>query len=459
MKVLFVTNGFPPRGRWGTEFYTWQLVGGLVSRGFEVAIMHPVRDSKSPRYTLGRCTAAVPPVDKNGHGPEVPVYLLHNAGDPQKGFEASYLDDEVAKRFDQVLEDEQPDLVHFTYLLWGLSVNLPSVAKLRGIPSVVTLTDYGLLCHRGQMYNSQLKRCEGPHPANVCARCIREPSRFDDPPGRLLLNRVLIRTAAALGGLGRVVTTNDLVAREAVVRSALEDVAHFIAPTRVFARIFQEWGIPQAKLTQLVYAFDHEPYLVAVPEPPRATPAEPIRFGYMGQFTPHKGIETLLKAIRICQARLPESVEPWRVHLYGRAAGGRHRMFADKLLGGDLEARIVVEEPFEPHEAPQILARLNAVIVPSEWDENAPLTILQARAAGVPVIGSDMEGIVEVVEPPKHGSIFPVHDERGLADAMREVILGQQKRRAGNAMPMDLNQHLDRVVEVYSAAATGGLKT
>ena len=30
MKVLFVSNGFPPRGQWGTEFYTAQLAGALA---------------------------------------------------------------------------------------------------------------------------------------------------------------------------------------------------------------------------------------------------------------------------------------------------------------------------------------------------------------------------------------------------------------------------------------------
>jgi len=455
VKALFVTNGFPPRGRWGTEFYTWQLVGGLVARGIDVVLLHPVRDGSRTRYTLERMHAAVPPVDSKGNGPEVPVYLLHNAGDPSKSFAASYQDAEVDKIFDEVLQAEKPDLVHFTYLLWGLSVGLPSVAKRRGIPTVVTLTDYGLLCHRGQMYDWQLKRCEGPHPADVCARCVREPSKFDDPPATVWLRRALVKGAALVGGLGRVVVAADLEAREACVRRALEDVDQFIAPTAVFARIFSAWGIPEERLTELVYSLDHKPYEIARPEPARPEATSPIRFGFMGQFTPHKGLGTLVEATRIMQARLPESVEPWRVHLYGRPAGGRHRLFAERVLAGDLGPRLVVEEPFEPHEAPQILARLNAVVVPSEWDENAPLTILQARAAGVPVIGSDMEGITEVVDPPLHGLIFRAGDAHALADAMREVILGRIGRLPGTRMPHELDEHLDAVLTVYQRVYSG----
>lgn len=447
MKVLFVTNGFPPRGRWGTEFYTWQLVGGLVKHGIEVVIVHPARDGSKARYALEREHAALPATA--GELREVPVYLLHNAGDPSKDFRSSYLDPQVDAIFDEVLEAEKPDIVHFTYLLWGLSVNLPAVAKRRGISTVVTLTDYGLLCHRGQMYNSRLTACGGPHVPTVCAKCVREPSKYDARPLGVFLRRLAISAVASLGGLGRVVVTKDLVLREEEVREALESVDLFLAPTRVFERVFGEWGIPKEKLSHLVYSFDDGPYEIARPAPERPHPSSPIRFGFMGQFTPHKGIRTLLEAVRLMQSRLPESVEPWNIHLYGRSAGGRHKRFGLEVLSGNLGPRVFVEEPFEPEDAPAILATLDAVIVPSEWDENAPLTILQARAAGVPVIGSDMEGVAEVIESPKYGLTFPVGDAVALADCMREVILGRLGRSPESAIPMTLEAHTGAIRGIY----------
>lgn len=402
-----------------------------------------MRDGSEPRYTLQADRA------RTQDGTEVPVYLLHNAGDPKKRFRASYQDDRVAERFEEVLDAEQPDVVHFTYLLWGLSVDLTEHAKARGLRTIVTLTDYGLLCHRGQMFDWRLTHCRGPHPAAVCARCVREPSSFDFTPMQVAARRVLVRTAAALGGLGRVVVTGDLEERERVVRRALEAVDHFIAPTEVFARTFGSWGLPADKLTQLVYAFETAPYEEARTPPPRATPGEPVCIGYMGQFTPHKGIETLVRAIRIMQARLPESVEPWRIHLFGRPAGGRHRHFAKRLFEGELGPRIVVEAPFEPHEAPDVLARLHAVVVPSEWDENAPLTILQARAAGVPVVGSDMAGIAEVVEAPRHGRVFPAGDAEALADTLRDILLAGEFRLPETREPVTLEEHIERVLALY----------
>jgi hypothetical protein len=52
MRLLVVANGYPPRGRWGTEFYTRELVRGMIGRGHQVAVLHPVRSDERPRFTL-----------------------------------------------------------------------------------------------------------------------------------------------------------------------------------------------------------------------------------------------------------------------------------------------------------------------------------------------------------------------------------------------------------------------
>ena len=165
-------------------------------------IIAPDRTGSAPRYELERVSA-------DG----VPVFLLHNPGDPNKAFADSYTNPRVEEAFRAVLAEWQPDAVHFTYLLWGLSVRMPAICRELGVPSVLTLTDYGLLCHRGQMFDWRLERCFGPHPPAACARCIREPSRFDGTLPWILARRLSVRVLAAVGGAGRVVTTSDLERR------------------------------------------------------------------------------------------------------------------------------------------------------------------------------------------------------------------------------------------------------
>ncbi len=440
MRLLFVSNGFPPRGRWGTEFYTQELVQGLVERGHEVAVLHPVRDGERPRYEVTRA---------EGEG-GVPVFLLHNSGGSKSEFSESYEDSDVDAAFARVLEEFKPDLVHFTYLLWGLSVGMVEVARSFGAARVATLTDYGPICHRGQMFDWQFKRCEGPHPPEVCARCIREPSAYEGSAPFVAVKRLAVRALALGGGLGRVVTAADLERREAAVRKALDGMQRLIAPTRVLAEAYRRFGVDGGRMEELVYSIEERPYLAARPEPAR----DVVRFGFLGQFTPHKGLHVLLDAVRILSSRLPESVEPWEVLLFGKPAGGRHRRYARLMFEPDPGPRVKLAGSFLPQEGPRVLAGLHALVLPSLWDENAPLSCLQARAAGIPIIGSDVKGIAEVVRVPEDGRLFAAGSAEALADAMREVLLGRLTRHPNPSLPVGHSEHLDRIERLYHEAGT-----
>jgi glycosyltransferase involved in cell wall biosynthesis len=58
------------------------------------------------------------------------------------------------------------------------------------------------------------------------------------------------------------------------------------------------------------------------------------------------------------------------------------------------------------------------VVVPSEWYENCPMTILEAFAYGKPVIASDVGGMPELIEPTSTGMVFPA----GNAEQLRACI-------------------------------------
>ncbi len=433
MKILLVSNGYPPRGKWGTEFYTRALVRGLQARGHELFVLHPVRSGARPRYHVER-------VQEDG----VEITLIHNAGDPAKGFRSSYADAQIERLFQAELERIGPDVCHFTYLLWGLSAGLVQVARSAGVAPLITLTDYGLLCHRGQMFDWRLESCGGPHPADVCARCVREPAPFDYAPFELTLRRWAVRSMAALGGLGKVVQAEDLERREAEIRAALDAALCWIAPTASLGRVFERAGFSGEKLVQLVYSFDEGPYRAV-----RGPGPDEVRFGFFGQFAPHKGLATLIEAARGLEKRHGNGA--FEVVLFGAPSSGRHREYASRVLA-DLPASVRLGEVFSPEEAPRVLSELSAIVLPSEWDENAPLSLLQARAAGVPSLASDVAGMREVCRPGEHGELFPPGDVASLTDCMQRVLTGEIGRLERPGLPLSLDDHLTRVEALYERA-------
>jgi glycosyltransferase involved in cell wall biosynthesis len=435
MKCLVVSNGYPPRGGLGTEFYTRELVRGLARRGHAVQVLHPERSGARPRYTLET-------VREDG----VPVFLLHNPGDPRKRFAASFTDRVVERVFAELLERERPDIVHFTYLLWGLSLRLPGLARAGGIASVATLTDYGLLCHRGQMFDAHLSRCGGPHPPARCARCIRTPSLSEHGPFARGARRAAAESLALFGGLGRVPVRADLERREHEVRAAIGSLARLIAPTRAILEPFARAGVPREKLVPLCYAFDERPYAAPVesPHPGR------VRFGFLGQLAPHKGLACLLEAARELDRLAP--LADWELVLHGATSPGRHRRYAERELARADRRRVRAAGSFSPEEAPRILAGLAALVAPSEWDENAPLVVLQARAAGLPVIATDVPGIAEILRAPAQGRLVPLGDARALARAMLEVLTGALRGPLEPGLALSLEAHLERLEELYAEA-------
>ena len=68
-----------------------------------------------------------------------------------------------------------------------------------------------------------------------------------------------------------------------------------------------------------------------------------------------------------------------------------------------------------------LVAGSRAIIVPSEWYENCPMSIIEAFAGGKPVIGSDVGGISEMIDEGEDGFKFEMGSEKVLAEKMEQV--------------------------------------
>jgi glycosyltransferase involved in cell wall biosynthesis len=137
--------------------------------------------------------------------------------------------------------------------------------------------------------------------------------------------------------------------------------------------------------------------------------------------------------------------------LWGHELGDRHARYLEAHLGPDLAGRVRRMGPFEPSTAPKVMARFDALCVPSRWDENAPLVVLQARAAGLPIVASDVPGIREVLRGHPARLVAP-GDAQSWARELRRVVEARPPR-LDPAPVVGHDEHLDAIERLYRELA------
>jgi glycosyltransferase involved in cell wall biosynthesis len=109
-----------------------------------------------------------------------------------------------------------------------------------------------------------------------------------------------------------------------------------------------------------------------------------------------------------------------------------------------------VEPPIAPSAVPKRLACAGALVLGSTWPENAPLVILEARAAGCPIVAPDIGGIPELVQHDRDGLLYPPGDVAALALALEEAA---ERTWEDVRAPPSLQGHMDRLESLYCEVA------
>ena len=139
---------------------------------------------------------------------------------------------------------------------------------------------------------------------------------------------------------------------------------------------------------------------------------------FFGRLSEEKGGRTLIEAM----ARLPDSK-------LVVAGDGPQRSDLERLAARLASGRIRFTGYQPPEKLQATLRRASLVVVPSEWYENCPYTILEALAAGKPVVASRIGGIPELVQHRQDGLLFEPGHAGELADCIRTLAADDCLRR------------------------------
>jgi len=190
----------------------------------------------------------------------------------------------------------------------------------------------------------------------------------------------------------------------------------------------------------------HEPVSM-----PARRPSERVRFGFVGAAIPSKGVHVLAEAYR----RLADPRAALALHgpflPYHGDTGYEGRVRA--ILGSAADEAI--RGPF-PHEGRgEVLAGVDVLVVPSLWEENAPLTVQEAFLARLPLVVSDHGGLAELVRDGIDGLRFRPGDSADLARILKLLLDDPALRsRLGSAPPAvpTMDEHLVRIEALYGEA-------
>ena len=284
---------------------------------------------------------------------------------------------EAARKIEQLIIDERPDLAHI-HLMWGqITPSIFPVLKKYNIPILFTVHDYRIVCPAYTFRDGSGRICEdcqGKHFYKCFTHTCCKGSKV----------------------------MSAVMAAEQYFRNAFFSPAKYINGfiyVSNFAKGIQEKYMPAVKRTPNITLYN---FSTSITEKPKVMPKDKY-FLFFGRLSYEKGVKTLLTAFK----NLPQC----RLKIVGTGLKeGELKAFAETCGMNNVEFLGYKQG----QELADIVSNAYFVIVPSEWYENNPMTIIEAYSVGTPVIGARIGGIPEIVVDGKTGFQFESGNEEDL---------------------------------------------
>lgn len=440
MKLLYLTNGYPPRHTAGTESYTAALAGAFAQAGHMVRVVCGGDWETGPLPYNGR--------QQTEHAGVVVDRLNLNwtrGPDPNGALFDNPATEAVVA---EILAEYQPDLVHLTSS-YTLSASVIRAVVRSGRPLVVTLTDFWFICPQVTLRRSDGQLCDGHTTPGECLRCLLGQSRAYQRAAVVLPKAVLApmliwasqqpRLARQRGLRGMAL---DMPVRKATLLPLLEQAAAIIAPSHILADLYQSNGLQR---TPRVVPYGHDLSWTADVQP-RPSGAGLV-FGYVGRLTEAKGVHVLVEAA----TRLDPAVRA-SVHLYGDPEAEPAYTARLRALAG-ASSRVKFQGKFGREALAQVYSQIDVLVVPSVWYENNPLVLQEAYAAGRPVIASNLGGMAEFTAHEGSGLLFEPGSAAGLAAAMQRLATDPAllaRLRAGLPPVRSIEEEVQAIGAIYA---------
>ena len=289
----------------------------------------------------------------------------------------------------KLVQDFKPSIAHGHNIYHHLSTSILVELHKLGVPVVLNLHDLKLACPAYTMLRDGdiCEDCKGGVHNVFTKKCMK---------GSTLLS--------ALVYLEALYTRTFATYRK--------NVDAYVVPSQFYIDKFVEWGFPREQFVYIPNYVEQEPA------------ATNVKFGdyfvYAGRLSREKGLPTLVQAAAQQNTKLVvagSGPEEAAVKTIVEQKAAHHISFAGYLNKQELAS---------------LVEGCRGVIVPSEWYENCPMSILEAFGKGKPVIGSDIGGISEMIDHGVDGLKFTA----GSVDELRAAMVCLAEKSDGQLQQM-----------------------
>ena len=401
-RLLAINNYFYRRG--GAESVFLDHIALFTAAGWDVvpfAMEHPNNPPSSwSDYFVSEIEYGQPsgPLTKAGQAAKI-IFSL-----------------EARRKVRALIRRAPPAVAHAHNVYHHISPSIFEVLKAEGVPIVMTAHDLKLACPAYKMLNQGrvCERCRGGQIYNVLLhRCVKDSIVVS---GLVLLETVIHRSFG-------------------LYRNTLD---RLVTPSRFYRDKLVEWGWDASRIVYIPNCVDANQFT------PRSD--EGNYFVYAGRLAPEKGLATLVRAAALSRQRLV---------LVGNGSEGT----ALRRLALEVGADVVFAGHVDRLELQRLIGEAQALVLPSEWYENAPVSVLEAYALGRPVIGARIGGIPELIVHNETGILVESGSVTMLAEALAAVAsLPRIARNRLGAAGRDWvrrefspDRYRDRTMQLYDA--------
>ncbi len=287
---------------------------------------------------------------------------------------------EVKTKFNRLLDDFKPDVVHLNNIHTQLSPVMAEQAHNRGVKVVWTLHDYKLLCPRYDCLRNG---------TDICELCFNGDKRN-------------CKTYKCMKGsaLASMIGYKEAVKWNRERLEACTDV--FVCPSQFMAEKMAQGGFDKKKLMTLCNFID-------VDKCKKDEYGKEDYYCYVGRLSHEKGVGTLIKAAM----NLPYKL---------KVIGGGPLEEELKIKSEKLKANVEFLGYKQWDEIKSIVGKARFTVIPSEWYENNPLSVIEAQCLGTPVLGARIGGIPELIENGVTGMTFESRNVDDLTDKIKAMF-------------------------------------